>query len=223
MKYDNEHAEYLFDGASSGAVSGDGDVAAPSGWFAEIHLMPGEGTAKEDAAFAFYGTRFLIIQEDSDGNTYVHPFPDQAALNERLLILERAWRTWETGLTDDQVVAAHRGFTREMAGAIGMPGLETEWSVDAQRETREIVTDWLIENHDDVNTYMTLPYTGAYARDRASWEDVGIDLAHVIQRQGFAFTDAVGAHECAAEMNRAALHIPPLALAVVGGIIEVVK
>lgn len=221
MKYDNEHAEYLFAGTSSGAVSGNGNVEAPSGWFAEIHLIPGEGNAEEDAAFAFYGTRCLIIQEDSDGNTYVHTFPDQESLNERLLILERAWRMWETGLTDEQVIAAHRGFTREMAAAIGMPGLETEWSADAQRETREIVTDWLIDNHDDVTTYLTLPYARAYGRDRATWEDVGMDLAHVIQRQGFAFTDAVGAHECAAEMNRTALHIPPLALVVVNGVIEV--
>lgn len=223
MEHSNEHDQYLFDGASSGAVRWDGDPEAPSGWFAEITLWPNGDSPEETAAAAHYGTTHLIIQEDAVCNRYVHTFPDQESLNARLLILERAWRMWETGLTDDQVVAAHRGFTREMAGAIGMPGLETEWSVDAQRETREIVTDWLIENHDDVTTYMTLPYTGAYARDRASWEDVGIDLAHVIQRQGFAFTDAVGAHECAAEMNRAALHIPPLALAVVGGIIEVVK
>lgn len=220
MKYDNEHAEYLF--TCTPIESGDGNLDAPSGWFAEVELTPGDD-AMEAAAFAHYGTRHLIIQRDGNGNTYVHPFPDQQALNAHLLILERAWRMWETGLTNEQAIAAHSAFTRSMADAIGMPGAATEWSVDAQRETREIVVDWLTENHDDVTEYMRLRYFNVYGRETATWEDVGDDLARVIQRQGFAFTDRVGAAECAAEMNRTALHIPPLALAVVGGIIEVVR
>lgn len=70
---------------------GEGDVQAPSAWFAEFILDP----AAEPGFAEHYGGRYLVLRELNDGRFFVEVYETSEAQQERLEILRAAYEEWE--------------------------------------------------------------------------------------------------------------------------------
>lgn len=186
-KFNSIHDEYLYEGSVvSGVSQGDGDVAAPTGWFCPISLLATEDTQPEDeeerAALAHYGTRHLILHESNEGFVTVLTFPDETSRNRRVLDLQQAYSLWEAGLHDAEIrlaidnylaAAVHTG-----ADGFGDPleGQGLTWSGAAQVQARDEVIAFVTQSIDEVRAFQRATGHG--------WEQVGIDF--LLTRNGLS-------------------------------------
>lgn len=184
MKFENEHDEYIWQGSvESGVVTGSGSVDAPSGWFAPINLMP-DFSAEEQDALEHYGAQFLILHESNEGFITVLPFEDEAIRNDRINELEQAYGLYLSEVEPEQAVAAIFGY-RAAAVLEAAPDAEAPPAVDeeAQRVIRDEVIQFIIDNADDLRTYV---------------DEIGVDWGRVghefyLARNGHpAFSDHAG-------------------------------
>lgn len=185
-KFQNEHDEYLWSGSvESGVVTGEGDVAGPVGWFAgitiESDLPEYPATAEERAALAFYGTRFLILHESNEGFVTVLTFDDEVKRNRRLIELGHAHNLGLAGIEESEIMAAISGYRQALEWHAGLDGKGLAWTEEAQRQTADDVTDFLIADVDAARSYLV-----TVKRD---WSRFGGDFAftRLGVGQGFAY------------------------------------
>lgn len=167
MKFDNVHDEYLWDGAVvSGVVSGSGDVAAPTGWFAPITLVENDENEEEQAALKHYGTLFLIIHENNDGFVSVLKFDTREERDERITDLEQAYGMHLAGIDDETLLSIVSGYQSAAEEPDRLDGEGESWHVDAQRVVKREVTEFVLQNADELNEYLEAvgkewPHVGA--------------------------------------------------------------
>lgn len=154
MRFNSEHDEYLYGGAvESGVVTGDGNVEAPTGWFAPINIDPSE-SPDEAAAFAHYGTAHLILHESNEGFVTVLTFPERADRDQRISELEQAFALWGAGIQSEDHVAAVFGYRLAAEFDANLDGLGHGWQGESQRQTTREVGEFIAANADDVRTYL---------------------------------------------------------------------
>lgn len=114
-KFQNEHDEYLYEGSVvSGVMQGEGDVEAPTGWFCPVTLLDADSTQPEDeeerAAVAFYGTRWVVLHEDSDGFVTVIKHETEKRRDRHVKDLQNAFALYEAGITREQALEVVAGY-----------------------------------------------------------------------------------------------------------------
>lgn len=192
MKFNNEHDEYLWSGAvESGAISGDGDVEAPTGWFAGIDLTPDVDDDDEGKALAFYGTRWLILHESNQGFVTVLTFDTEVARNDHLRMLEQAYALWTLDV-DEEVArlvldnylqaAIYTGVDERGRRLDERDGLT--WTVAAQRRAQFDAFDFVTQNIDMIRAFLELTHR--------PWEQIGIDFYLTRNRMAKGFKDRRG-------------------------------
>lgn len=157
MKFANEHDEYVYEGSVvSGVITGDGDVEAPTGWFAPVTLVdepPFHRDGEEKAALAFYGTKYLILHESNEGFVTVLTFESERERNDRVAELERAYGLWSAGVDPDDAVAAIAAYRAAAIWSVSPepgPGITEE----SQHKMRDDVLDYITQNADDIRSYL---------------------------------------------------------------------
>jgi hypothetical protein len=183
-KFRSEHDEYLWSGSvESGVITGDGDVAGPVGWFAGITLVPmvepQDDDEQERAALEHYGTPWLILHESNEGFVTVLTFDDEVKRNRRLIELGHAHDLGTLGIEERSIVDAITGYRKVLEWQGGHDGRNLSWSDEAQRQTSDDVTDFIIAEAEDVKVYME-------TLDR-EWQHVGGDLAYTRNGVGEGF------------------------------------
>ena len=156
MKFNNKHDEYLYEGGVvSGVVTGDGDVAAPTGWFAGVTLEPDLPESPEErAALAFYETRYLILHEGNEGFVTVVAFAEEVERNDRLAELQRAYALHEAGIQPDDAVAAISAYRAAALWTVLGDEPSIGFSDEAQRKMRDDVLDYITQNADNIRAYL---------------------------------------------------------------------
>lgn len=88
-KFDCTADEVVYDRTMDEGI-GDGDVEATSMWWSSLDL-----TEAEDEQLAeHYGARYIIARENSAGTFWVEVYATTEAREERLNVLEEAYRAW---------------------------------------------------------------------------------------------------------------------------------
>lgn len=74
--------------------AGDGHVEAPTGWFVAVDLDTGHANHDESLAAEHYGSRWLIVKEDSRGFVGVFPFENEEQREIMLGLLVEQFNDW---------------------------------------------------------------------------------------------------------------------------------
>jgi hypothetical protein len=196
-KFNNEHDEYLWEGSViSGVVTGDGDVEAPTGWFAPITLQTeGPGWQLEESkAAAHYGTKWLILHESNEGFVTVLPFDTEQRRDRHAADLRNAYALYVAEIEEAQAREAIDGYLQAAKYTSEWDRVpEVRWSGAAQQTAADEVQEFIAQNADACRAFM--------AATRHSWLQIGIDFSLTRNRHGSGFWDrgASGAGEALTE------------------------
>lgn len=196
MKFNSPHDEYLYEGSViSGAVTGDGDVEAPTGWFAGITLEPDmdDPADEEYAAQQHYGTRWLILHESNEGFVTVLTFEDEVKRNRHLRDLEQAYALYQAEVRDEEIRLAIDNYLAAVKFTDGI-GAEVPFSAEAQVSARDEVTDFVTQNIEAIREFQRVTGHG--------WEQIGIDFWLTRNGHGAGFWDR-GAGEVGKHLTEA--------------------
>lgn len=182
MKFSNDHDRYVHGLTMEGTTLTGGDVAAPTGWFAAVDLDD-----LSPSAITHYGGEYVLLQESNEGFVTVVGFAEKDARDRRFNDLNLAWLMWLYDIEDQNLRDAIDGYTQAAMYAAGFENQGLHWSKQAQDRIFGDVTNFVLQNHDDLREWLTA--TGH------EWLQVGIDFEFTRNHRAMTFAGRDGAME----------------------------
>lgn len=189
-KFANDYDERVYNLTLDGGYDSDGDVEAPTGWFASVTLD--DDSAENRDMIEHYGHPYLLVSEDSQGFVTVHAWHTAANLADVFQLQAQQYALWDAGVTVDQYVAVYSGYrasalwTSCMVNEDGTEGvhfdeIDAGFTVQAQASMREDVTAFVTGCAEEIRQFLDI--TGL------DWGQVGHDFWLTRNRHGAGFWD----------------------------------
>lgn len=177
MKFSDEKEEAIYEIAVEDG--GDGDVAAPTGWFAAVDTQDVPGVP------AYY-----LVLENSDGIVTIRRFDSGDRRDEAHSRLERAYSLYVAEISDAEALEAISNYQVcarwSSADSDGQPldsgkYADLEWSAAAQEKCIDDVVGFITENVEHIRPFL--------AESGLGWGQIGHDFWLTRNRHGAGFWD----------------------------------
>lgn len=189
-KFSNDYDERVYDLTLDGGYDWNGNVEAPTGWFASVTLD--DDTPEDRDAIEHYGTPYLFIVENEQGFVHVFPQPTRDIQADLFALQVRIFELWDADVSVDDALDAYNSYKVVALwssvevnedGTEGRPfdEIDAGFSEQAQASMRDDVFDFIASEADHIRQFLEVTGLG--------WEQVGHDFWLTRNRHGAGFWD----------------------------------